>query len=81
MNLFSSLSQSKETPYNWNFVVCDSSNIVIIGSNLRYKGFSSALSPRICQLLNLIDLESTKDLTKSIGRLSKLEYLNVSIPS
>jgi len=44
-------------PCNWTGVVCDSSNTVIRGLNLSYKGLSGYLSPVICQLPNLTDLE------------------------
>lgn len=56
-NILSDWNYNAKPPCNWTGVVCDSSNTVIRGLNLSYKGLSGFLSPVICQLPNLTDLE------------------------
>ena len=64
MTLFFVLNRSIETPYNWIGVLCDSSNTVIRGFNLRYKGFLGALSLVIYQIYESYRFRVHKSLNR-----------------
>ncbi|KAH9291421.1 hypothetical protein KI387_043388, partial [Taxus chinensis] len=49
--------QSSKHPCSWTGIVCDSSTSAITGIHLSFKGLSGSLSPVICQLPNLTDIE------------------------